>query len=115
MRYLFVIAGLLLLMVSSCKKDEDTSNQPDCQKNNYGTLRVNFGTAGIKHHILVQVGFGYVEKYQAEGVMSDTFHLTPTIYTVYISSTNDIGAAIDSKTVAPTISQCNESIESVGF
>jgi hypothetical protein len=115
MRYLYLIAGLLLLMVSSCKKDKDTSNQTDCQKNNYGTLRVNFGAAGIKHHILVQVGYGYVEKYEAEGVMNDTFHLAPTIYTVYISSTNDIGAAIDSKTVAPNISQCNETVETVAF
>jgi hypothetical protein len=109
------MAGLLLLMVTSCKKDEDTSNQPDCQKNNYGTLRVNFGNAGIKHHVLVQVGFGYVEKYQAEGVMSDTFHLAPSTYTVLISSTNDVGAAIDNKTAASKVTQCNETVESVAF
>lgn len=61
MRYNYVMAGLLLLIVS-CKKDKNNSNQLDCQKNNYGTLKINFGATHTRHHIMVQYGWGYLEK-----------------------------------------------------
>ncbi len=114
MRYNYVMAGLLLLMVS-CKKDKDNSNQPDCQKNNYGTLKINFGATDTRHHIMVQYGWGYLEKNQAIGIASDTFHLSGGTWNVIISSTNELGGAIDMKSVTPIVAVCKETVESVPF
>jgi hypothetical protein len=110
------VIGLILLAfvisISCCKKDK-----PDCEENNYGILKINYGLSSYRHSVLVALTgtSGFREKITAIGVSSDTLHLTPGTYSVGISSINASGLAIDTQNGSNVITQCNESLVSVSF
>jgi hypothetical protein len=107
-----ITALICIIVLFSCKKD--SSAKTDCEANNYGVYRVNFTSTTLKHHILVIIGFGYREKDVAAGTLTDTLHLEPDTFSVFITSNNG-GAAIDTDISSATIIQCNETVKNVAF
>jgi hypothetical protein len=110
------VIGLILLSlvisISSCKKDK-----PDCEENNYGILKINYGLSSYRHAILVSLT-GTIdsrEKTTAIGVSSDTLHLIPGTYSVGIFSIDTEGLVIDTENGSSAITQCDESLISVSF
>jgi hypothetical protein len=109
---LLITALIYLTVLSSCKKD--SSNKADCEANNYGVYRVNFTSTTLQHHILVTIGFGYRQKDVPAGTLTDTLHIEPGTFSVFITSTNG-GPAIDTEITSATITQCNETVKNVTF
>ena len=106
-------AFCLVILLAGCGKDT-ADPQAECEVRNYGIYKVNFGSALLNHRVLVVVGFGTRQKDIPAGVLTDTMHLNPGTYSVFITS-NSGGPAINSETTSAIITQCNETIKSVSF
>jgi hypothetical protein len=110
------VIGLILILaaisISGCKK-----SKMDCETNNYGTLKINYGLSNYRHSIIVTLTGTTTSraKITAIGQTSDTLHLTPSTYSINISSIDAGGLAIDSQNGSSTIKQCDESSTSVSF
>ncbi|MBS3914918.1 MAG: hypothetical protein KG003_10485 [Bacteroidetes bacterium] len=110
MKPILFVTGILIISTFSCKKN--SAEIKDCDKNNYGTITINFSSTVYRHSILITYpGSGNSrEKIVAKGVASDTVHLAPNAnnYPVNVSSIDDFGAAIEQKTEFATITKCGE-------
>ena len=105
---------LMFLINSGCKKDNMSAGS-SCEKDNYGTFKVNFGSPATNHSILVFIGSVAREKTIIAGKLSDTMHLSPADYSVIISSVTTTGTPIELKSATANIVLCGEDTESVPF
>jgi len=110
----YAIALFIITIFFACKKDSSTDNT-SCEKENYGTLKVDFGSGTTKHSILVFIGAVAREKTIIAGKLSDTMHLAPSSYSVIISSVTDNGTPIELRNATANITVCGEDTESVPF
>jgi hypothetical protein len=108
--------GLFLLLVivsfSGCKK-----SKADCEENNYGVLKVSYGSSPNIHRIIVTFTNPSQTRVKstAYGITSDTLHLAPATYAISIASVNLNAQTIDSQDGSAVIAQCDETLTSVSF
>lgn len=100
-----------------CGKDDDDNAPKDCEKNNYGVLNVSFGSATVRHSVLITYPANkFREKTVAIGTTRDTVRVRPgTNYPVSISSINSAGQTLATSNITVSITKCGEQSASVVF
>jgi hypothetical protein len=110
------IFGFILLLfaisIFGCKK-----SKMDCEVNNYGIQKITYGLSTYRHIVYATLS-GKVDgriKYAAIGITSDTLHLTPGTYSIFITRLDAYDSQVEQKSSTSTIKQCDESLTSVSF